>query len=406
MVCGGKDPHREMSMQRHPRVMVFHPGMQHARFLVAAVQRTGYLTAFVTGLYFAATKFPFNLLRFLPRRLQNMITNRLTRRFHADIDPQRVVLMDFWLEMLFIVLRRVRFPARWLQRFVLWKAHRFSGKFGIWALGRADIVIGTDDASLEAFRILKSQGVICILDLARPPTDQHYNIAECKLADYVLVASSFSRQILVNQQIRPDRIKVIPYGIDTIRFHPAMPGDHPTLRLLFVGRVERLKGLQDLLEAVQALRAEGLALELTVCGALVDAALLERYPGICRYAGQLSAAEIPEMYRQSDIFVFPSHLDGFGFVLLEAMASGLPVITTPHTAGPDLITDGVEGYIVPVQAVAALKERIRMLAADRALCRTMGQAARKRAEGFTWDHYNRRIGDMLNEIWHQRGQVQ
>jgi len=62
-----------------------------------------------------------------------------------------------------------------------------------------------------------------------------------------------------------------------------------------------------------------------------------------------------------DVFVFPSLFEGFGLVLLEAMAMGLPVITTPHTAGPDLIREGMEGFIVPIRHSTAIAERLEQL---------------------------------------------
>jgi glycosyltransferase involved in cell wall biosynthesis len=92
-----------------------------------------------------------------------------------------------------------------------------------------------------------------------------------------------------------------------------------------------------------------------------------------------------------DVFVFPSLFEGFGLVLLEAMAMGLPIITTPHTAGPDLITDGIEGFIVPIRSADAIAGRLDLLRRNPDLRTDMGERARRRAAEFTWEQY----GDSL-----------
>lgn len=91
--------------------------------------------------------------------------------------------------------------------------------------------------------------------------------------------------------------------------------------------------------------------------------------------------------RRSDVFVFPSLFEGFGLVILEAMAQGLPVITTPHTAGPDLIADGVDGFIVPIRDAPAIAARLDSLHRDRDRLAAMGAAARAKAFSFTWTAY-------------------
>ena len=88
-----------------------------------------------------------------------------------------------------------------------------------------------------------------------------------------------------------------------------------------------------------------------------------------------------------DVFVFPSLFEGFGLVLLEALAMGLPVITTAHTAGPDLIHEGVEGFIVPIRDSAAIAACLELLHCDRARLAEMSRQARCRAREFSWASY-------------------
>jgi glycosyltransferase involved in cell wall biosynthesis len=91
--------------------------------------------------------------------------------------------------------------------------------------------------------------------------------------------------------------------------------------------------------------------------------------------------------REHDVLVLPSLFEGVGLVILEAMAQGIPVITTPHTAGPDVITDGADGFIVPIRAPAEIAARLEKLRSDAARAEAMGGAARATAERWTWARY-------------------
>ena len=87
------------------------------------------------------------------------------------------------------------------------------------------------------------------------------------------------------------------------------------------------------------------------------------------------------------MLVFPSLFEGFGLVLLEAMSRGTTVITTAHTAGPDLLEEGVDGFVVPIRSAAAIAEKLEWLLREPARCRAMGQAARRKAAACSWEAY-------------------
>ena len=96
-----------------------------------------------------------------------------------------------------------------------------------------------------------------------------------------------------------------------------------------------------------------------------------------------------------DVFVFPSLFEGFGLVILEAMSQGLPVITTPHTAGLDVIADGEDGFIVPIRSADAITEKLELLAHDRRLLLAMSQAAQRKAAQYSWESYQRHTINMI-----------
>ncbi len=218
---------------------------------------------------------------------------------------------------------------------------------------------------------------------------------ELSLADVVFVASSYTLKTLQSAPPLRAPIEVISYG------SPPRPANAPQraerssrsgapLRAIFVGSLGQRKGLSYLFEACRTL---GSAVELTVigtkplqpCPALDDALRKVRWIPSCPHG------EVLAEMAAHDVFVFPSLFEGFGLVLLEAMAMGLPILTTPHTAGPDLIDDGVEGFIVPIRSAEAIVEKLELLRTNRDLIREMGARAAAKAKTFTWQTYGDRL---------------
>jgi glycosyltransferase involved in cell wall biosynthesis len=102
--------------------------------------------------------------------------------------------------------------------------------------------------------------------------------------------------------------------------------------------------------------------------------------------------------QQCDVFVLPSYFEGFGLVLLEAMASGLPIITTTATAGPDILTEGTDGWNIEPGDLASLVERMNYCLEHPAEVREMGRQARATAQRFTWSAYGERWMRILAEV--------
>jgi glycosyltransferase involved in cell wall biosynthesis len=101
------------------------------------------------------------------------------------------------------------------------------------------------------------------------------------------------------------------------------------------------------------------------------------------------------VYQQADVFTFPTIEEGSALVTYEALACGLPVVTTPNAGS--VVRDGVEGLLVPIRNVEALAAALECLRADERLRREMGRAARARAEEFTWDGYGETLARVLRQ---------
>lgn len=216
---------------------------------------------------------------------------------------------------------------------------------------------------------------------------------ELGLADMVLCASNFTRSTLASAPGFRAPLVVIPYGAPALPDNrprpPRRPGD--PLRVLFVGSLSQRKGLSYLFSACRELGAN--AVQLTVIGRHPgeSCAALDRELSEVRWIPSLPHAGILDEMSRHDVFVFPSLFEGFGLVLLEAMAAGLPIISTPHTAAPDLIDDGQEGFIIPIRDSQLLAEKLDLLFRDPDRCTAMGRAARQKSQTFTWAGYGERL---------------
>ncbi len=217
-------------------------------------------------------------------------------------------------------------------------------------------------------------------------------LREYEEVDFVGVPSQFAFDSFVEQGFHPDKLILTPFGVDTRRFRPARRNDS-TFRALFVGQVSIRKGIQYLLHAWQELDVkEG---ELVVVGNIglgarrVAENLLkaDRQGARIRFAG--FDPDPVALYQSASVFVFPSIEEGSALVTYEAMACGVPVITTPNAGS--VVRDGVDGFIVPAGDVQALKNGLLLLYKDHKLCAEMGASARRRAEEFSWERYEQNL---------------
>lgn len=226
-------------------------------------------------------------------------------------------------------------------------------------------------------------------ELSLPEEDFQRLAEESSMAAQVLCASTFTRRTLIENGIPPAAIKVVPYGVDLSRFSPAtdrVMKVNGKLRLLFVGRINQRKGVKYLLEALRLLGSS--QVELTLCGRVVDTLeIFKPFANLITIRPSVSDSELIKTYQQADLFVFPSVAEGFGQVLLESLACGLPILSTTHTAAPDLIEDGAQGFIIPPGDSMVLAERIDWALTHRPELAAMRQPARMRAECFTWDRF-------------------
>lgn len=221
---------------------------------------------------------------------------------------------------------------------------------------------------------------------------------ECELADRILVGSSFAGNTFIEEGFPAEKMIIIPYGADLERFSPGQRDTEQgeTFRALFVGSIVQRKGISYLLRAYQ--RFKGPNTELMLVGNYPDdSSPFAPFREDFKHIPHLPQADLPKIYRGADVFVFPGLLEGMGLVVLEAMASGLPVITTPNGPG-DLVRDGVDGFVVPIRNVDAIVEKLEYLRAHPEERLRMGQNARERAKLFTWEQYRTKVANLIGSL--------
>lgn len=279
-----------------------------------------------------------------------------------------------------------------------------------------------EDCSLWQFEKAKRRNLACIYDmpigyyatwrrverkLARQyadwlPNDQkHFNryvrptqkSAELALADLVLVPSSFAENT-IREHFPSKQIARAAYGVDTEFWCPAeVKKNTGPLTFIYAGQSSIRKGTPDLLEAWKHAGLKDARLLLVGSWQLSPTRLHDLPPNV-EWHPPCSAERLREYYRHADIFVFPSHFEGFGLVLLEAMACGLPAVASDASAMPDLFC-GREGKILPAGDIEALVEELRSATAHREALREMGRDARKRACLCTWNAYRQQVRDAV-----------
>jgi len=208
-------------------------------------------------------------------------------------------------------------------------------------------------------------------------------------ADLILCPSSFVKRSFESQGFASNKLAMVNFGFGlknhASRARNECNGDG-VFRMLYVGQLHYRKGVRYAVEAFKRLRHP--RKELLIVGPMTPTSGLEKtsMPAGVRFAGVLKGEDLQAAYNAASVFVLPTLEDGSALVQAEAMAVGLPVITTTHSGGDDFITDREQGLVVPPADVDALTDALQELADSPELCSKLGEAALTRArEMGGWD---------------------
>lgn len=224
-------------------------------------------------------------------------------------------------------------------------------------------------------------------------------------ADRLLIGcDSFAEEVVERLGVARDRFTIVPGAVDVHRFHPAEgAGEGDPLRLFYHGRVDRRKGALDFLDALDLLRHQGQRFAATISGIGPDldacrARDAELGLGV-RFTGYADYEAAPALYRAQDVFVSPTYAEGFSNTVLEAMASGLAVVSCNAVGIVDCVRHGENGLLGEPGDVPALAANLRRLIEDAPLRRRLAaNALRECRETYSWEAVGRQITAVYEEL--------
>ena len=382
-----------------PKVLVVHPGTQHAPRLAEALYNKGLLYLFRTGW---------------------AVSNNEPGKRAVGI-PSNKLRTSFWLEASAVLAQKI-----WNNKELVWfwRNKIFQRLVPDKDIQAADIIIGFDTASHILAQRACKQGKRIILEQSildpeakqealramamrypkwaceakpRPSSILSAERMEQRLAERISVPSKYVGDSLTRFGVPHEKIFINPYGTNTLPGREIRPQSRgpKKCRFLFAGSVTGRKGVPLLLEAWAKVASP--FTELTIAGNMTGMPAVGPHLDNVRFLGQLSRKEMASAFQENDVFVFPSYAEGMPLVVLEAMAAGLPVIATPVAEG--VVHSWVNGILIPFDAPVVLAEAMIWLAADYKKRSILGQAAKQTAAEFSWKAYGDRYATLLENMF-------
>jgi len=293
-------------------------------------------------------------------------------------------------------------------------------------LDDADIFMYYNGSGLNASKKAKSKGKIVIVEAVNSHVQYQENlmkeeyeslklqwqpfhdkekvrrIEEYHIADYILMPSNFVKRSFIEAGFPEHKLIRVPYGFNQLSGNTELADNigNDTFTILYVGSISVRKGLRYLIEAFRLLNHPNK--KLVIVGpennpnGLADVVIPE---GVV-FTGILKGQELEAAYKSASVFCLPSIEEGLALVLGEALSFGVPIIATENTGADDIITNGEEGFIVPIRNSKSIADKLQLLADDEQLYSTMKAKAVKKATGLKgWDETGRLLIASLNDVF-------
>lgn len=408
------------------KVLVAHPQQQHSYMLARALLAGGHDVTYMTTVYGC----PGSLTRLATCFLGGNDRSKAEGRYMADFPDERVIQRYEALGLLSLLLLRVDKSKRFYRALNRWIDRRFGMKAAkIAKQGSFDAVVCYNEHALSAFRELNrtAPGIARVLDVSASMKPYHAeaflkdieanpwlpvsrkrefidyfidglgdSFDEVEVSDWFLSPSAHVDESLRFCGASANSILRCPYGsyFDTEEDDYAV---HDPVRFVYCGRASMPKGIHHLLRAADGL--EPGSFELTVIGAYSnDDDFFSSYLGKYEFTGNVLKSRVKEIMVEQDVMVFPSLSDGMSLACLEALACGLPLLTTSSTGASDFVTEGMNGFVVSPGDEAVLSERMQWFIEHPRELVAMKNAAAESALEITWEAYNGRVMDAFARI--------
>lgn len=402
------------------KVTLTHPGTQHAFKLAEQLERVGHLDSFITSFAINKDSSSAKILKKTPFLSQKIHHSLIKEVPQTKIKNKYLVAISHLLK-----------PSAFRNNVYFHKRNAsFQRKISHKAIEKTNAVIGFDTASWDLAKACKKINKPFFLDLSAFPYDSILDICdfqktfkklqikypqwhfpgqtdenncptyfpkEAELATFIVVASSLLKRALIEAKIPEEKIHIIPFGVDLENFHytKRTREDRP-LRFAYIGNFQGRKGLPILMDAWKNYTHSNTELLLIGSTGRKEEQLIPTYSNL-KVIKRTSHKRLQELLSECDVLIFPSCYEGFGLVVLEAMASGMPVIGTDTTSAKDIITEGKDGFIIKTGNVEAISERIKWFIENKNKIPEMSLAARATAEKYSWEAYGDRWKALLDK---------
>ncbi len=403
------------------KIFVSHSGRQHVHQLLYGLQQHHLSFHFFTSFWYKPTQFPFTLLSFIPKNIREKIIKQFKKRSFDKLDNANITIFP-WFEFLREIADKI-FSYSMSEYFLFWRdrihdrwaASRLSLQYGV--------VVGYEECCLHTFRKAKKLGQITVLDLAQihykeieaisqqfPVFSEIYTnkklrsrintvkAEELALADHIICLSTFAKDSLLKHGIPSAKIQILNLGFDPEKFiskNNYNIDSQKKLKLVFAGTLTKRKGLDQLFRLLDDFPNE---IDLCIIGAIADAGdIFNQYKSRLQWYPYLEQQEMNKVFNESDVFVFPSYLDSWAMVVVEAMACGLPVLVSENTGAKDVVLESC-GEILSVGNYHQLKEKIENIINDKQYIAQKGQASAMQAQQYTWQNYYLQIASFFEKL--------
>lgn len=406
----------ESSPQPAFRVAIAMMGARRHYAIPRILQNAGMLDRFFTDIHSDT-----GWLRFaqsaLPKGIRSDSLTRLLERQSPGIPRDKICSFPWFGLCRTLRSRSARSPSRRLKSYLEWN-REFGRRVCAYWPESATAAYVFNGAGLEILEYARTRNARCFLDQTAAPWAVEETLLteererwpgwefegtkpsdwkpladresrEWDLADVILCGSDYVKESVRSIGGPAEKCVVVPYGIDSETFTPRVREAHDgPLKVLFVGTIQLRKGIQYLMESAQMLQDKGVKIR-AIGAARVSPEAMKRIGNVIDLSDAVPRSALRNEYDWADILVAPSISEGSANVCYEALASGLPVITT-SSAG-SVIRDGIDGFMVPIRNPQAIADRLSMLASDHALLGRLSTNAVQRATDFTWHKYCERL---------------
>jgi glycosyltransferase involved in cell wall biosynthesis len=280
-----------------------------------------------------------------------------------------------------------------------------------------DLLAVLSGVGLQSFRAARKAGIPTIVECGSTHTDFQHEIvfaerrrnglrtplfpegyrnrvrAEFEEADFIQIPTRFVGKTFTDRGVPAEKLVYALYGVNVNKFIPrSAPSGNEPFRAICPSGVNLRKGARVLMEAWRKLGWMDAELHWIGGPSAETAHLFNGLPASVRMQPWMNHDDLSALYRRCDVFVLPSFEEGFARVMLEAAASGLPLIVTPNTGAEEFFRDDIpQGWLIPAGDVDALCAAMSQARADRDATFRLGQRAAARAQEFTWEAYGRQV---------------